>query len=78
MPVNGKFVLFAMTAFVTVMATGCTSLEMVHPDGGELWKKGRTYTIRWNSENLTGDVVVKLKGGHRSGRLVYGLRTRPR
>jgi hypothetical protein len=64
---NNKSVFFALVVLPILFVTGCASLEMLYPNGVEHWEKGRTYTIRWESRNIPGDVVVKLKGGTGQG-----------
>ena len=40
------------------------TLTVISPDGGEAWRRGRTYSIVWTSSNLTGSIKIELlKGG---------------
>lgn len=43
------------------------SIKVVYPNGGETWEKGKTYTIRWTSQNVSGNVKIMLKWGTGSG-----------
>jgi len=36
------------------------SVKVTYPNGGEIWEEGKTYTIRWSSENLRGNVQIQL------------------
>lgn len=73
---NIQYIVVAMSSILFV--TGCCkSLKMVYPNGAETWDKGNTYTIRWNSRNISGDVVVKIKGGTGSGGLYTACETVP-
>ena len=36
------------------------SITVTNPHGGEVWCKGHTYTITWNSSGITGPVGIKL------------------
>ena len=33
------------------------------PDGGESWQQGSTYTIKWGTESIVGDVSIELRTG---------------
>jgi len=48
-------------------------LEVITPNGGETWKTGHTYTIRWTSRNVSGDVEVRLsaENGSYEGRPTF-------
>ena len=43
------------------------SIKVIYPNGGEIWEKGKKYTIRWESKGLSGNVKIMLKWGHGSG-----------
>lgn len=36
------------------------SIKVIYPNGGEIWEEGKTYTIRWTSENVQGYVQIQL------------------
>ncbi len=38
-------------------------VKLVEPRGGEVWHKGRTYTIRWTSEKVAGNVRIRAETG---------------
>lgn len=35
-------------------------ITVLYPNGGEIWEEGKTYTIRWTSENVQGNVNIQL------------------
>jgi len=37
-----------------------SSIKVIYPNGGEVWEEGKTYTIRWTSENVRGNVQIQL------------------
>jgi len=39
------------------------SITVLEPNGGENWQIGSTHTIRWSSQNVSGDVGIKLYRG---------------
>jgi len=39
------------------------SIKVIYPNGGEIWEKGKKYTIRWESKGLSGNVKIMLKWG---------------
>jgi photosystem II stability/assembly factor-like uncharacterized protein len=43
-----------------------SALEVVSPNGGENWGIGKSYSIRWTSNNITGDVRIRysMDGGN--------------
>ena len=43
------------------------SIKVLYPNGGEIWEKGKQYTIRWESKGGSGNVKIMLKWGHGSG-----------
>lgn len=38
-------------------------IKVTYPNGGETWKKGAQYAIRWSSKGIQGNVKIKLKWG---------------
>ena len=43
------------------------SIKVLYPNGGEIWEKGKKYTIRWEGKGLSGNVKIMLKWGTGSG-----------
>ena len=43
------------------------SITILYPNGGEKWEKTRSYTVRWKSKGIIGNVKIKLKWGTSSG-----------
>jgi len=43
------------------------TIKVVYPNGGEHWKKGEGYTIRWQSSEIRGNVRIMLKWGTSHG-----------
>jgi hypothetical protein len=42
---------------------GNAPITVIEPNGGEVWEIGKDYTVRWSSENLTGDIdIIFVKG----------------
>jgi hypothetical protein len=42
-------------------------IQVVYPNGGEIWEKGNRYTIRWTSQGIAENVQILLKYGPGSG-----------
>jgi hypothetical protein len=42
-------------------------IQVIYPNGGEIWEKGNRYVIRWTSQGITGNVQILLKYGPGSG-----------
>lgn len=38
------------------------SITVVYPNGGEVWEKGKSYSIKWASRNYSGSLKIRLKG----------------
>jgi hypothetical protein len=45
-------------------------LRVLHPSGGEVWHKGRNYTIRWDSAKVTGNLRIRAYTGVSSLRTI--------
>ncbi len=43
------------------------TIKVQYPNGGEIWEKGKPYTIRWQSQGIGSYVKIKLKWGTGSG-----------
>jgi len=43
------------------------AIRVVFPNGGELWERGKVYTIRWKSTGTIGNVKIKLNWGGSGG-----------
>jgi hypothetical protein len=43
------------------------TIKLQYPNGGEIWEKGKPYTIRWQSQGIGSYVRIKLKWGTGSG-----------
>jgi CHAT domain len=37
-------------------------IRVLYPNGGETWQGGKDYTIRWQSQGISGNVKIMLKG----------------
>jgi len=37
--------------------------KLIYPNGGEVWEKGKSYTIRWLARGVEGDLKIKLRWG---------------
>ncbi len=37
------------------------SIKVIYPNGGETWEKGKTYTIRWTSQNVQQNITIYLQ-----------------
>jgi subtilisin family serine protease len=48
-------------------STPAPSITVAYPNGGETWTVSQTYTITWTSQNLTGNVNVKLNRNYPGG-----------
>lgn len=44
------------------------SLKVTYPNGGEIWEIGKQYTIKWQSQNFSGNVKIMLKWEGGTGR----------
>ena len=42
-------------------STGPTTINVLYPNGGEVWEKGKTYTIQWESQNIQEHVKIMLE-----------------
>jgi len=39
------------------------TITVINPNGGEVWEKGKQYSIRWTSSGVQGNVKIRLKWG---------------
>lgn len=53
----------AFTISPAGVAPGAGRITVNEPNGGETWWTGTAYWVRWTSENVPGNVTVKLKKG---------------
>jgi len=72
-----------MVSFLTIsifVMTSCNkdneddnnqSITITNPSGGETWLKGNSYTIRWTSTGITGNVQVRLDYPGKSNTIGY-------
>jgi hypothetical protein len=56
------------------MANPAPSIQVITPDGGEMWKRGTTRTVTWD---YTGDLgstvkITRLQGGVEAGTISSG------
>ena len=51
---------------------GARTLTVVRPNGGQIWSAGSTRRIRWNAQNVPGDVDLLLRKLDGSGSVVLG------
>ncbi len=42
------------------LAASQSKITVLYPNGGEVWEEGKTYTIRWSSEGVRGNVRIQL------------------
>jgi PKD repeat protein len=49
-----------ITDYITVSAAPVPTINVISPNGGEVWDKGSSKTIYWSSTNLTGNVKIEL------------------
>jgi P pilus assembly chaperone PapD len=54
------------TVIVTVVPKE-SYIKVLNPNGDEVWEREKTYTIRWESQNISGNVRIMLKGGSGQG-----------
>jgi len=46
-----------------ITTTPVTTITVLNPNGGEIWQKGTTQTIKWNSSNVS-KLYIKLRKGN--------------
>lgn len=66
------FVCIVMFVFVLVNTAKTTgTINVIAPNGGENWKKGRSYDIKWSSRNVIGTVKIVLMKGLRRVKVIH-------
>jgi hypothetical protein len=59
---------FALLALFTASLVFSADLQVISPNGGETWLRGRTQTITWRAQGVPGNVrLILLKQGQRLG-----------
>lgn len=54
---NGSFHLRASA----IMVVGPKMINIIHPSEGEVWERGKTYTIQWESQNIGEHIKIMLE-----------------
>ena len=52
--------LFLIFGILRISAPAQTTIQVTSPNGGETWRPGQSYDIRWKSSNLVGTVHILL------------------
>ncbi len=75
MPCCKSVLLMVLVVFLTISTTLAAPgryIAVVSPNGGEQWRRGYQYTIRWNSSLVNGNVKIILKKDGRFYRNLTG------
>jgi Raf kinase inhibitor-like YbhB/YbcL family protein len=54
---------FTIKKLAITTSSGGSDVKVTSPNGGESWEQGSTYTIKWETGDVTGKVMIELRAG---------------